>query len=79
MLDLFYPDGHLIVGLEDDDDGSLRVYVDHRSTGIHSHVADHGAQAEIRDAWVGSYRGHLTTRIPREALCDCPPPTTKEA
>jgi hypothetical protein len=71
MLDLFLPDGHLIVGLEDDPDGSLRVYVDHRSTGIHSHVIDPKAVEEIRNAWAATHMGHLTTRIPSDALCSC--------
>lgn len=74
MLDLFMPDGHLIVGLEDDPDGSLRVYLDHRATGIHTHVANEPAKAEVRSAWAGSHMGHLTTRVPKDALCDCPLP-----
>jgi len=78
MFDLLFPDGHLVVGLEDDADGSLRVYVDQRSTGIHSHVADPDAKTRIRGAWSSSRMGHLTTQIPRDALCDCPP-STKEA
>jgi len=74
MLDLFRPDGHLIVGVEDDTDGSLRVYLDMRSTGLHTHVDDESAKAEVRRAWSASYMGHLTTQVPKEALCTCPTP-----
>ena len=62
----------LLVGLEDDEDGSLRVYLGRRWTGIHTHVADEDAKRELRRVW-GQGRGHaLVTTPPREALCDCP-------
>ena len=70
MIDLLFPDGHLIVGLVDDADGSLRVLLDHASTGIHTHVDDKAVQQELRERWAGTTV--LTTRIPRDALCDCP-------
>lgn len=62
-------DERLIVGLEDDADGSLRVYVDMRSTGIHTHVSDESAKDQYRRAF-GSSR-HLTSVIPSSVLCDC--------
>jgi hypothetical protein len=74
MFDLLLPEGHLIVGIEDDPDGSLRVYLDMRSTGVHTHVADESAKAEVRNAWAASFMGHLTTRVPQKALCTCPLP-----
>lgn len=67
------PNGHLVVGLEDDTDGSVRVYLDHRWRGIHTHVKDAQAVERVRRAWASSYRsGHLFTTVPRDALCDCP-------
>ena len=72
MIDLLFSDGHLIVGLEDDPDGSLRVYLDARFRGIHTHVDNEEAKAEVRRAWSGAM-SHITTRVPDSALCDCPP------
>lgn len=71
MTYLMHPEGHIIVGLQDDSDGSLRVYLDHRSTGLHTHVDDEKAQAELRSAWGASFMGHLTTQVPATALCKC--------
>lgn len=70
-MSIFSLDDHLVVGLGADTDGSLRVYLDHRSTGIHSHVADPEARAEIERAWANPM-GHVFTTVPRSALCDCP-------
>lgn len=66
-----FPDFHLITGLEDDTDGSLRVYVGPRWKGIHTHVDDEEAKKQLRSqfGW-----GHIGSTVPREALCDCPPP-----
>lgn len=66
-------DARLIVGIEDDPDGSLRVYVGARYTGIHTHVLDEEAKEDVRRAWPGW--GHLFADIPAAALCDCPPPS----
>lgn len=73
---LFDPDSHLVVGPEDDtEDGSLRVYVDSRYTGIHSHVADEGVKDQFRQAWAMASMP-LCTTIPAEALCNCPSTVT---
>lgn len=63
-------DTKLVVGLEEDDEG-LRVYVGARYTGIHSHLNDEDAKKKIRNAWAGSFMGHLFTDIPDDALCNC--------
>lgn len=70
MIDLLFSDGHLVVGIEDDPDGSLRVYLDMRSRGIHTHVDDEDAKAEVRSAWANAM-SHITTRVPNDALRDC--------
>ena len=70
MIGLLFGE-RLIVGIEDDPDGSLRVYVDARHTGIHTHIDDESAKEQVRNAWASSV--HLTAPIPREALCDCEP------
>lgn len=72
VLDLLYPDAALIVGVEDDADGSLRVYLYARWKGIHTHVDDEAAKDAARRAWNSG--GHVVTRVPRTALCDCPAP-----
>jgi hypothetical protein len=66
-----FPDHHLLVGLEDDADGSLRVYVDARYLGIHTHVDDEAAKEEVRRGYASAH--HVTAHIPRDSLCDCPP------
>ncbi len=71
IIDLIHPDGRLIVGVGTDADGSLRVYLGMRSTGLHAHVDGEDAKAEVLRAWHGTY-GHLTTRVPASALCRCP-------
>jgi hypothetical protein len=62
----------LIVGVEDDPDGSLRVYLGARWKGIHVHVDDETARAEIRRAWGDPLSAHVfTARPPADALCQC--------
>jgi len=68
-------DSRLIVGIEDDTDGSLRVYVGARWKNIHTHVEDEGTKREVRNAWGGAH-GHVVADIPADALCDCPPPAS---
>ncbi len=73
MTGMLHPDGCLIVGVEDEPGGSMRVYLNARWTGVHTHVDDPVAQDEIRGAW-GSNR-HVLTIVPRAAQCDCGPET----
>lgn len=74
MFPSLFPNTHLITGLGEDADGSLRVYLDARYLGRHTHVDDEGAKAEIRRQFPGM--GHVFTDVPFEALCDCPEPTS---
>ena len=76
MMFKIIPRERLIVGLEDDADGSLRVYVDARWTGIHTHVDDPEVKDKLRRSWGSST--HLTSVIPDSVLCDCQP-TSEEA
>lgn len=68
-----HPDARLIVGIENDPPGSgaptVRIYLGARSTGVHTHVADPDAIRELQQAWAQG--GHVTTRVPKPALCVC--------
>lgn len=72
MLGLDPGNTRLIVGIEDDEDGSLRVYLDRRWTNLHTHVADEEVKRQVRNSW--GYQGHVFTDVPADALCDCPAP-----
>lgn len=64
VIDLLSPNGHLIVGVEQDSDEPelTRVYLDDRAKW--HYVLVEGEQAEkVKAAWDGAY-GHLTTTIP---------------
>jgi hypothetical protein len=75
---MFGPAARLVVGLEDDPDGSLRVYVAPRYSGIHSHVDDEEAKRTLRREWASVF-GHLTADIPAHALCNCTPTPNPKA
>ena len=67
------PDLHLWVGIGDDEDGGLRVYLDMRSTGLHTHLPVGATTDDARRQWGnGRYPGHQYLEVPRTALCDCP-------
>lgn len=67
----FHPDARLITGVEVDpnDPETTRVYLGARHLGVHTHVKDPAAIRELNQAW--SNGGHLTTRVPKAALCVC--------
>ena len=68
---MFAPDDRLLVGLEEDDnDGSLRVYLGVRYTDIHTHVDDPDAKDRLRHAWAAG--PHTIVTVPAAALCNCP-------
>jgi len=52
----------LLVGIEDQDDGGLRLYLNHRSLGWYALIYDEDVKARVRDAWAGS--GHVTVPVP---------------
>lgn len=67
------PGVHLLVGVGTDPlDGSLRVYLDARYTGRHTHVDDPDARHRIEQAWASAGHHYLDT-VPDAALCDCLP------
>jgi hypothetical protein len=45
----------LLVGLEDEPDGTLRVYLGHRAKGIYMQVITPQAQEHFRRAWGGGF------------------------
>lgn len=51
----------LVVGVEDDPNGMLRVYIGHRADGRYLLVADPATQERVRRAWGW---GHLTIPKP---------------
>lgn len=59
-----------VVGLEDDDDGSVRVYVGARVMNLHTHVEDPQSVAELREAWATA-KHVLIDAPPADALCGC--------
>jgi hypothetical protein len=57
----------LLVGVEDDPDGGIRVYLGHRGRGLYAVITDADAIEEVRNAWAGG--GHVTIPIPpRECI-----------
>lgn len=52
----------LLVGVEDQDDGVLRLYLDARHRGLYVVVDDPAAQAQARAAWATG--GHVTIPVP---------------
>lgn len=65
MLGLILGMDTLVVGVEDDEEtGGLRMYVGARWKGIYAIVEDEDAKKDLRNAWAGSYCGHLTVPIP---------------
>jgi hypothetical protein len=67
----------LVVGVEDDPDGSLRMYVGRRSKGIYAIVDDPAEQDRLRSAWGSG--GHLLTAIPETLFQDDLPAAAIEA
>lgn len=68
------PGARLLVGVERELDGSLRVYVNMRSTGVHTHVDPGEAADQIESAWLGAMSHLWLTDVPADALCDCAAP-----
>lgn len=68
-------DTRLVVGTDTDpDDGSLRVYLGARYTGIHTHVPADAPEARQLTVW--SPMAHLFVDVPADKLCDCHPELT---
>ena len=67
-----HPDSMLVTAIEHDpnEPETRRVYLGHRSLGLHTHVKDPEAIRQLEAAWANN-RGHLTTRVPRTAWCTC--------
>lgn len=67
-----HPDSRLIVGLKINrfTAGDLVVRLGAMTTGLHTHVRDPEAVRGLWEAWSGA-TGHLTTRVPLTALCEC--------
>ena len=45
-----------LVGIEDQNDGGMRLYLTHRARGIYALVYDEDVKADARAAWAGSQR-----------------------
>ena len=59
----------LIVGVEDNPDGGLRVYLGHRGDGIFVIVKDEASIATVRRAWSGGQHCFASKKdIPDDAL-----------
>lgn len=52
----------LLVGLEDQDDGGLRLYLGHRADGLYVVLDDEAAKVQARRAW--AVGGHVTIPVP---------------
>ncbi len=60
-----------MVGLEEMEDGALKVYVDCRSRGLYVIVKDEEVKKELRSAW-GDTSVHVLIPLPRpdQIFCD---------
>jgi len=65
------PGSWLLVGVQRDLDGGVRLYVDMRSKGIHTHVAAGDTADQLESAWLGAMSHLWLTDVPDDALCDC--------
>lgn len=56
----------LLVGVEDEPTGGLRLYLGHRSRGLYTVITDAVAIEEVRRAWGSGGHGghHITLPIP---------------
>jgi hypothetical protein len=52
----------LLVGVEDNGDDALRLYLDSRHRGVYALVYDEAAKAEVQRAWASG--GHVTVPTP---------------
>lgn len=52
----------LLVGVEDQEDGGLRLYLKHRSLGMYVVVDDDETKDAVRRAWASG--GHITVPTP---------------
>ena len=59
-----------VVAVEDDEDGSVRMYVGARIMNLHTHIDDPAAVAELRAAWATAK--HVVVNAPlMDDLCGC--------
>lgn len=56
---MFSGQGVLIVGVEENEAGGVKVFVDHRSRGLYFVVRNPEGAEQVRRAWRGSISGHL--------------------
>jgi hypothetical protein len=73
--------GRLLVGVEADPEeaGGFRVYLNHRASGLHTHVpadAPDEDRAQLAQLAAGGWAQHLIIDVPVTALCDCRPDLT---
>lgn len=61
----------IVVGYEDDADGSMRVRIASSShPGLHVHLDDEASKEKVRAAWGAG--GHVFTTVSDDAFCVCP-------
>lgn len=70
MINGLNPAMTLAVGVEEDEDGSVRVYIASRHLNLHTHVALEPELSELRAAWAKSHHVFVTAPRP-EDLCGC--------
>lgn len=70
MLGLFSGSSSLLVGVEDDPEGGIRCYLNHRAAGEYCVIDDPDAIREVRAAWGGAM-GHITIPTPPAELIYC--------
>lgn len=63
VFGLFAGTHTLLVGVEDDPEGGLRLYLGHRAKGAYAVIDDPEEIARIRQSWGGA-RGYITVPIP---------------
>jgi len=69
LTDILLGTAILIVGVEDNPSGGIRVYLGHRGDGIFVIVDDEASIAAARRAWAGSSHSFVSKKdIPEDAL-----------
>lgn len=64
MISLLTGKSALVTGVENDQDGGLRMYVGARYKGIYAIIEDEDAKEKLRREWGASLMGHLVVEIP---------------
>lgn len=57
-----------LVGIEEQDDGGLRLYLGHRADGLYAVIYDEDVKANVRAAWAGKHAIVTVPTPPSECI-----------